>query len=100
MQSAGDDTIFKAFELAERAQPSPRKIEGDREVYVSRGLDMPPKLGPLVLSDFGLARFGHEINDEGIQLPMYRAPEVLLGMKWSYSTDICNVGVMVRILRA
>lgn len=31
-----------------------------------------------------------------IQPPMYHAPEVILGMGWSYSAGIWNFGILVR----
>ena len=53
-----------------------------------------------MLCDFGEARRGDVENGDDIQPEVYRAPEVILEMKWSYSVDIWNVGVMVSRLHA
>ena len=53
-----DTSILAAFEEAEIAQPSPRKKAVDREIYVSRTLDMPKSIGEPVLCDFGNAVYG------------------------------------------
>lgn len=51
--------------------------------------------------DFGLAHTGGggEPLRHPIQPPLYHAPEVLLGVPWSYSADIWNLGVLVSVLR-
>jgi serine/threonine protein kinase len=83
--------------------PMPRKTVSDRNIYLSHN-----DFGALKsywtlpkIADFGLAYRG----DGGkpfrhpIQPPLYHAPEVLLGIPWSYSADIWNLGVFVSILR-
>ncbi|KIK04540.1 hypothetical protein K443DRAFT_646938 [Laccaria amethystina LaAM-08-1] len=68
----------------EIVDPSPRKICGDRTVYLSR-------------NDFGIpkeAPKAPKITDFDTATPdPYRAPEVTLGASWTYSTDIWNLGV-------
>ncbi|KFY92746.1 hypothetical protein V500_04049 [Pseudogymnoascus sp. VKM F-4518 (FW-2643)] len=90
-----DTSILAAFEEAEVSQPSPRKKAADREIYVSRTLDMPKSFGEPVLCDFGNAVYGTKINDDDAYPNIYRCPEVMLQLPWSYSADIWNVGTMI-----
>lgn len=76
--------------------PIPRKINENRIIYESRGLQIPNKTGPPVLCDFGEARSGSSSYTDDIQPYVYRAPEVILDIPWSYEVDIWNVGVMVQ----
>lgn len=95
-----EDSILKAFEAAELSTPSPRKIDGDRVIYESRGLKRPENFGRPVLCDFGEARFGRNTYTDDIQPYVYRAPEIILDIPWTYSADIWNVGVMVSVSNA
>ncbi|KIH86313.1 protein kinase domain-containing protein [Sporothrix brasiliensis 5110] len=54
---------------------------------------MKPKVGPLLLSDFGEARLGPGPHAGDIMPIMYRAPETLLHIQWSYPVDIWSVGL-------
>ncbi|OBT53852.1 hypothetical protein VE04_07374 [Pseudogymnoascus sp. 24MN13] len=90
-----DESILTAFEAAEANYPSAKVIRLDRTIYASRKLGLPKTYGPPVLCDFGVARFGDEVNNEDIQPEVYRAPEVILEMDWGYPVDIWNVGVMI-----
>ncbi|KAK6430586.1 hypothetical protein LTR95_013258 [Oleoguttula sp. CCFEE 5521] len=90
-----DDEIFRAFEAAERTDPSPRKIDGDRIIYQTRKLDRPKKVGFPVLCDFGEARYWQVTYTDDVQPYQYRAPEVILDIPWSYEIDIWNVGVLI-----
>lgn len=92
-----DESILRHFEAAELSHPSRRKIDGDRVIYESRGLIRPEKPGRPVLCDFGEARFGKDTYVDDIQPYVYRAPEVILDIPWTYSVDIWNVGVMVSV---
>lgn len=47
-----------------------------------------------ILSDFGDARIG-DVHEGLIQPDIYRAPEVILGKKWTSKVDIWNVGTLV-----
>ncbi|KAK9238774.1 kinase-like domain-containing protein [Lipomyces kononenkoae] len=51
-----DDSLFRKMEENELGHPVPRKQLADRTIYLSRL--MKPKVGPLLLSDFGEARLG------------------------------------------
>lgn len=92
-----DESILRAFEAAEAENPSPQKVTSDRTIYASRKLGLPKSYGPPVLCDFGEARCGEDENNADIQPEVYRAPEVILQMPWSYPVDIWNVGVMARL---
>ena len=90
-----EDSTLKDFEAAELRAPSPRKVDGDRVIYESRGLKRPKRSGHPILCDFGEARFGKKTYTDDIQPFVYRAPEIILGIPWTYSVDIWNLAVMV-----
>lgn len=92
-----DTSILTAFEAAELSHPSPRKRIADREIYLSRPLSMPSSIGEPVLCDFSNAVDGTKINDTDVYPDIYRCPEVMLHLPWSYSADIWNVGAMVSL---
>lgn len=91
-----DASILSQYEKNECEQPVPRKVVGDRTIYLSRPLPLTFK--PPVLCDLGEARLGDEEHRDDIMPDVYRAPEVILGMKWSYEVDIWNVAMVVRKL--
>jgi serine/threonine protein kinase len=103
MMSFEDPSVIEDYVAAQVEHPMPRKTVGDRNIYLShnnfgalRSYWMLPKV-----ADFGLA---HQWDAEKplrhpIQPPLYHAPEVLLGVPWSYSADVWNLGVLVSILR-
>ncbi|KAJ9195522.1 hypothetical protein DTO021D3_5092 [Paecilomyces variotii] len=95
MFGISDDSVFSDFEENELRDPCPRKELDGRTIYVSRKLGMPKKLGAPVLCDFGSAVLGDEKHSEDIQPNIYRAPEVILEVPWTYSVDIWNVGCMI-----
>ena len=92
-----DQSILEDFEEAEKRDPSSIKAGEDRTIYRSRRLGRPKTYGYPVLCDFGEARIGTTEHDDDIQPEVYRAPEVILEMKWTYSVDMWNVGVMVGV---
>lgn len=51
--------------------------------------------GPPSLSDLSEARSGESDNTDLIMPAVYRAPEVLLGMPWSYPVDIWGFAMTV-----
>ena len=66
---------------------------------MSRELGKPKYFGAPVLCDLGSAV---QLDDgaehrEDIQPNVYRAPEVILDITWTYSVDIWNVGCMVSV---
>ncbi|OKL62683.1 hypothetical protein UA08_01348 [Talaromyces atroroseus] len=95
MFGIADDSVFSDFENNELHDPSPRKELDGRTVYVSRELRMLNWLDAPVLCDFGSAVFGDEEHSEDVQPDMYRSPEVILEIPWTYSADIWNVGCMI-----
>ncbi len=50
--------------------------------------------GPLTICDLGQARVGKEQSGNAMPVP-YRAPEVILNMKWDNSVDIWSLGLLV-----
>lgn len=49
---------------------------------------MPLTKGAPSLCDLSEARFGNIPNVDLVMPDVYRAPEVILGMPWSYSIDV------------
>ena len=90
-----DVSVFEAFEIAEVESPSPRKIEKGRTIYTSRELEIPARIGDPVLCDFGVAVSGETLHNEDVQPDIYRSPEAILQVPWSYEIDFWNVGAMV-----
>lgn len=97
MFEARADAIFAEFEEAEVQTPCARKADAEdgRVIYTSRELNKPAGIGAPVICDFGAAVPGDEERLEDVQPDIYRAPEVILEIPWSYSIDIWNVGCMV-----
>lgn len=88
-----DNSILAEFEREEQREPSPRKELDDRTIYVSR--PMPLAKGWPSLSDFSEARFGGVEHTDLVMPDVYRAPEVILGMPWSYPIDIWAYAMVV-----
>lgn len=103
MITVEDGFRFDDLEHAERADPSPRKELADRTIYLSR-TEWPEMRSYdgvyMVLADFDRAVrvTGSERFTYFIQPNRLRAPEVLLGVPWSYPVDIWNLGCLVCIL--
>ena len=89
-----DPSLLPEIEQAETIDPAPRKTLPGRTIYCSRR--MPLTHGSPVISDFGMACIGDSHRGD-IMPDIYRAPEVILGMEWSYPVDIWAVGLMVRL---
>lgn len=98
MFGVADDSVFSSFEEEELQRPVSRKEVGDRIIYISRDLKMPKKVDAPILCDFGSAVPGDVEHTEDVQPDIYRAPEVILRVPWTYSIDIWNVGCMVRFI--
>jgi serine/threonine-protein kinase SRPK3 len=93
-----DRSVIKDFVQSQALYPMARKVKDDRVVYRShnefgplKSFGIPPKIG-----DFGLAQriIDSRRNIHPIQPDHYRAPEVIVGIGRSYSTDIWNLGVL------
>lgn len=91
-----DDSAFARFERDELQEPMPRKELPSHTVYVTR--PMPLTKGSPLLCDFSEARFDDPLNVDLVMPDVYRAPEVLLGMHWSYPIDIWGFAMTVRII--
>lgn len=83
------------FEENELQRPVPRKeVDSDgRTIYMSQELKVPKHVSAPVLCDFGSAMLGSQYHSVFVQPKIYRAPEVILGVPWTYSADIWNVGM-------
>ncbi|PYH61891.1 uncharacterized protein BO96DRAFT_417438 [Aspergillus niger CBS 101883] len=89
----GDPKNFSGLEDSEIEEPSPRKVLGpERTIYTSH--IVVPGNGLPLLSDFGEARFSEEEHDEDIMRNLYRAPEVVLMMKWDNKVDVWSSALM------
>ncbi|KAI5865813.1 CMGC protein kinase [Durotheca rogersii] len=84
------DECLAQVEEAELKSPAPRKVMKDRTIYTSCAVY--GNIGPLYLCDFGQARIGDEGSGNVMPIP-FRAPEIILGMKWSYPIDMWSVAL-------
>ena len=91
---APNDEDFRAIEEEEAMNPSKRVDCGEDHVYQSRAVHR-VVVGEPILADFGSMRPGLPFIEEWAMPDIYRAPEVLFGLPWSYPVDIWSVGVMV-----
>ena len=87
------------FVKTEKLEPCPRKVDGDRTIYLSREFGMAKNQGRPILCDFGEARFAEHENIADIMPFQYRAPEVILGVPWNNKVDIWSVAVLVWLPR-
>ena len=87
-----DDSVIQDFECEQLRNPCPRKVLPERTIYQSRQLNMPRAVGEPVSCGFGSSvplDDGVE-HQEDTQPDVYRAPEIILDIPWSYSVDIWN----------
>lgn len=98
-----DGSVIDDYVGQQQATPAQYKeLDGGQRIYQSRpdfGL-LRKGVGRINICDFGHAAFGNgdTPNNHLIQPEQFRAPEVILGANWSYSTDIWNFGMMVCFL--
>ncbi|KAH8723985.1 CMGC protein kinase [Phaeosphaeriaceae sp. PMI808] len=94
-----DDSVITDFVQSQESNPMARKIKDGRVTYRShnefgslKSFGILPKI-----ADFGLAKriIDSRRNIHPIQPDHYRAPEVILGIGWSCSADIWNLGVLI-----
>lgn len=95
LQELEEMSILDRFTDTEIKHPSVRKSVNDMPVYASRRFELPQRFGRAVLSDFGSAVRGNEKRNHDAQPTIYRSPEVMLKIEWSYPVDIWNVGAMI-----
>ncbi|KAJ6042200.1 uncharacterized protein N7446_013266 [Penicillium canescens] len=87
-----ENDIFQVMDDHEKESPSTRKqVSEIRTIYASRALI--PKEGPLKLSDFGESRIGPGPYEYKALPMVYRAPEIMIEVPWSYPVDIWCVGM-------
>ncbi|KAF3336748.1 Serine/threonine-protein kinase AFC3 [Carex littledalei] len=71
----------------------------NRKCYPQVSFKLVPKLVPkstaIKLIDFGCAVFDNYNNDYTITTRYYRAPEVILGLRWSYACDMWSIGCIL-----
>lgn len=53
------------------------------------------EVGDITLIDFGSALYEHDEHEEIITTSHYRAPEVILGIGWSYPVDLWAIGCIM-----
>lgn len=94
-----DDTDCREIEEQELEDPSHPLMVGSYPVYPSRRMQIGLN-GIPILTDFGQMRDAEPMSNEWLMPDLYRAPEVLLGLPWSYPVDIWSLGAMVRALKA
>ena len=97
LAQAATDVRFKALEAEEHADPSVPVLDNGYPVYRSRGEPetMLELTGQSILTDFGSSRIGNTPNRGWWMADTYRAPEVLMGLSWSYEVDIWSIGILV-----
>ncbi|MCJ1401818.1 hypothetical protein MMC11_005035 [Xylographa trunciseda] len=95
------DSVLKEFAQAQIENPMVQRKRDGYSIYQSHNQFGPLRvqLGPIVpqIADFGHAQWitDSEPQINPIQPDYYRAPEVILGIGWSYSADIWNLGVLL-----
>jgi serine/threonine-protein kinase SRPK3 len=93
LMGINDSSVLDRFAEMAITNPAPRKELLDRIIYVSQS--MPLTKGLPSLTDFSEARFGNSMHTGLIMPNVYRAPEVILGMQWSYPVDIWSFAMTV-----
>jgi len=93
-----DQSILEQFETKEIAESILYRSVNGYNLYRSVEFAFRKDLnfGRPILCDFAFAHDGQVEHCHDIQSNAYRAPEVILEMRWGYAVDVWNVGVMVR----
>ena len=93
-----DPSILERDAQDEYDHSLPQKHVDGRIIYLSRNnYGIFSAVGGLIqITDFDLAVVGNTPRAGCIQVDIYRAPEVILDVGYSYAADIWNLGVMVR----
>ncbi|KAG6835288.1 hypothetical protein H0H93_003092 [Arthromyces matolae] len=98
MAPVDDPRIYQLCDINEHANPTPRKDAGNgRWIYESRPIEhVEAVVESTCLCDFGEAIDGRKLyTHTDVQPDVYRAPEVMLGVPWSYPIDIWNLGCVI-----
>jgi len=88
-----DTSAFTRYEEDEHKYPMPRKELPSRTVYTSKPMLFTK--GAPSLADLSEARFENPENVDFVMPDLYRAPEVVLGMPWSYPIDTWGFAMTV-----
>ncbi|KAK5674942.1 hypothetical protein LTS10_012354 [Elasticomyces elasticus] len=84
--------VLSEMERVETVTPAPRKILPGRTIYASVRMSLTH--GVPLISDLGEARRVGDIVSQDLVMPgPMRAPEVILGMPWSYPVDVWSVAL-------
>ncbi|KAF2214138.1 hypothetical protein CERZMDRAFT_111056 [Cercospora zeae-maydis SCOH1-5] len=99
MMGFEDDAVLPEFVKSLSQRPIAQKVTNERTVYHSQ-FDFGPLKGLFStpqIHDFGNAALMREgfACRHPIQPDLYRAPEVMLGIPWSYKVDIWNLCVLI-----
>nr|OQO30506.1 hypothetical protein B0A51_01735 [Rachicladosporium sp. CCFEE 5018] len=90
-----DNTPFTRYEEVYGRRPWPRKELDDRTIYASQPMMLTASLPKLC--DLGEARKFKDCRKQDLLIPiMYRAPELILEMPWSYPVVIWAFGMTRR----
>jgi serine/threonine protein kinase len=98
MMKLEDSSILERDAEDEFNYPLPQKYcEDGRVIYLARNDygQFARDVGILRITDFDLAVSGSVPRKGCIQAGIYRAPEVILDVGYTYSADIWSLGVMV-----
>ncbi|KAI1932876.1 hypothetical protein LOZ65_000483 [Ophidiomyces ophidiicola] len=93
LERIDDSTSLQKVADQESKKPSMLTMIDGYPAYESR--EVPVALtGDPMLSDFGQMRLGEDNNSDWWMPDLYRAPEVLLKLPWSFPVDLWSIGVM------
>eukprot|EP00742_Colponemidia_sp_Colp-10_P010311 GILJ01011318.1.p1 GENE.GILJ01011318.1~~GILJ01011318.1.p1 ORF type:complete len:375 (+),score=32.29 GILJ01011318.1:26-1126(+) len=84
-----ENVLFVDSEYDYRTRPPHVRYKSGRDVY------RVPLSTAVKLIDFGGATFERDHHSSIINTRQYRAPEVMLGMRWSHPSDIWSVGCIL-----
>lgn len=90
-----DDSVLAKFEQFEKENPCPRKELDGYTIYLSRPMLLTK--GEPAITDLSEARYGDSKHTDWIMPNVYRAPEVILGLPWSYPVDIWGFAMVVSL---
>jgi len=93
--------LFKAVAFCHKNKLTHTDLKPENILLVDDTYESPDGRGLCITStdtrliDFGGATFFDEHHAKMINTRQYRAPEVMLGLKWSYSSDIWSCGCIL-----
>ncbi|KDQ23574.1 hypothetical protein PLEOSDRAFT_162411 [Pleurotus ostreatus PC15] len=68
---------------------------GTDDTTVFEKLEKPKTIGAPILCDSGSTAWGEEQNEDFVRPDLYRSPEVIRKLPWSYPIDVWNVANIV-----